>query len=114
MCFDRLRLMTSSFSSLEYDKITRYLILPQELDGRDVKRSLTLRQLRAQLGLVSQEPALFSRSLRDNIAYGDTARVVPMDEIIHAAKQANVHNFITSLPQVGTHLPADRLVWYGN
>ncbi|KOB78410.1 ATP-binding cassette transporter [Operophtera brumata] len=74
-------------------------VYPQHLDGLDVKRSLTLRQLRAQLGLVSQEPALFERSLRDNIAYGDTARDVTMHEIIHAAKQANVHSFITSLPQ---------------
>lgn len=77
-----------------------YVCIPQQLDGRDIKRSLTLRQLRAQLGLVSQEPALFERSLKDNIAYGDTTRDVAMDEIIHAAKQANVHNFIAGLPQV--------------
>ncbi|CAH2056009.1 unnamed protein product, partial [Iphiclides podalirius] len=68
------------------------------LDGRDIKRSLSLPRLRAQLGLVQQEPALFERSLRDNIAYGDNSRVVPLDEVIHAAKQANVHDFISSLP----------------
>ncbi|KPJ17387.1 Multidrug resistance protein-like 49 [Papilio machaon] len=68
------------------------------VDGRDVKRDLTLRQLRAQLGLVQQEPALFERSVRDNIAYGDAAREVPLDEVIDAAKQANVHDFIASLP----------------
>ncbi|XP_068622168.1 multidrug resistance protein homolog 49-like [Battus philenor] len=68
------------------------------MDGRDVKRDLTLTQLRAQLGLVQQEPALFERSVRDNIAYGDNSRPVPLDEIITAAKQANVHDFIASLP----------------
>ncbi|XP_013176743.1 PREDICTED: multidrug resistance protein homolog 49-like [Papilio xuthus] len=68
------------------------------VDGRDVKRDLTLRQLRAQLGLVQQEPALFERSVRDNIAYGDASREVPLDEVIDAAKQANVHDFIASLP----------------
>ncbi|CAK1592795.1 unnamed protein product [Parnassius mnemosyne] len=69
-----------------------------ELDGRDIKRDMRLRMLRAQLGLVQQEPALFERSLRDNIAYGDNSRAVPLDEIIDAAKQANVHDFIASLP----------------
>lgn len=76
------------------------VVSPQELDGRDIRRSLTLRQLRAQLGLVAQEPALFSRSLRDNIAYGDNARAVPMHEVVRAAQQADVHGFIASLPQV--------------
>lgn len=70
------------------------------LDGRDIKQSLSLSQLRAQLGLVQQEPALFERSVRDNIAYGDNSRPVPLDEVIHAAKQANVHDFIASLPLV--------------
>ncbi|XP_072948561.1 multidrug resistance protein homolog 49-like [Epargyreus clarus] len=68
------------------------------LDGMDIKADLTLPQLRSQLGLVQQEPALFERSIRDNIAYGDTSRQVPLDEIIEAAKQANVHNFVASLP----------------
>ncbi|XP_073965532.1 multidrug resistance protein homolog 49-like [Choristoneura fumiferana] len=69
------------------------------LDDKDIKRTLTLRQLRAQLGLVQQEPALFERTIRDNIAYGDGSRRVPMGEIIAAAQQANVHTFIASLPQ---------------
>ncbi|XP_053622174.1 multidrug resistance protein homolog 49-like isoform X2 [Plodia interpunctella] len=68
------------------------------LDGRDIKRDLPLPRLRAQLGLVQQEPALFERSIRDNIAYGDNSRAVPMDEIILAAQKANVHSFIASLP----------------
>ena len=56
--------------------------------------------LRSQLGLVSQEPTLFGYSIRENIAYGDNSRQVSMDEIIAAARQANIHNFIETLPQV--------------
>jgi ATP-binding cassette subfamily B (MDR/TAP) protein 1 len=61
---------------------------------------LPLSLLRAQLGVVSQEPVLFDRTLSENIAYGDNSRDVPMNEIIAAAKQANIHEFITALPQV--------------
>ena len=52
------------------------------------------------MGLVSQEPILFDCSIADNIAYGDNSRNVGMDEIIKAAKDANIHNFITTLPEV--------------
>jgi ABC-type multidrug transport system fused ATPase/permease subunit len=55
------------------------------------------------MGIVSQEPILFDYSIRENIAYGDNSREVPMDEIVEAAKMANIHNFISSLPQV-SHL----------
>ncbi|KPJ04742.1 Multidrug resistance protein 2 [Papilio xuthus] len=72
----------------------------QELDGRDTRASLTLVRLRRQLGVVQQEPVLFNRSLAENIAYGDTARDVPMDEVIDCAKAADIHNFILTLPQV--------------
>lgn len=51
-----------------------------------------------QLGLVSQEPTLFARSIAENIAYGDNTRQVPILEIIAAAKKANVHDFISALP----------------
>ncbi|VDP39632.1 unnamed protein product [Schistosoma curassoni] len=66
---------------------------------------INLRQLapcwiRRQIGIVSQEPILFNISLRDNIAYGDNSRIVSMDEIIEAAKLANIHDFILSLPNV--------------
>jgi len=47
---------------------------------------------------VAQEPALFDRTLAENIAYGDNSRSVPMDEIITAAKMANIHSFVASLP----------------
>lgn len=52
------------------------------------------------MALVSQEPILFSHSIRDNIAYGDNFReTVPFDEIVHAAQMANIHDFIKNLPQ---------------
>lgn len=60
---------------------------------------LQVRWLRRQLSLVSQEPVLFNRSIRENIAYGDNSRQVTMDEIVQAAKDANIHNFISSIPQ---------------
>ncbi|KAI8127489.1 Multidrug resistance protein like protein 49 [Lucilia cuprina] len=56
--------------------------------------------LRSKMGLVSQEPVLFDRTIAENIAYGNNFRDnIPMAEIIEAAKKSNIHNFITSLPQ---------------
>ncbi len=54
------------------------------------------------VGLVSQEPILFDMSIKENIAYGDTSRDdIPMEEIIEAAKNANIHDFIIQrLPNV--------------
>lgn len=69
------------------------------VDDEDV-RSMDLRTLRSQLGIVSQEPNLFDRTIAENIAYGANDRNVSMDEIIYAAKSANIHNFINSLPMV--------------
>jgi ABC-type multidrug transport system fused ATPase/permease subunit len=54
--------------------------------------------------MVSQEPVFFDRTIADNIVYGDNSRTVPMPEIIDAAKKASVHNFITTLPLVSSHL----------
>ena len=71
----------------------------QNLDGHDIK-GLNLQWLRQQIGIVSQEPVLFDRSIAENIAYGDNTRVVSMDEIIEAARGANIHNFISELPDV--------------
>ncbi|XP_013162197.1 PREDICTED: multidrug resistance protein homolog 49-like [Papilio xuthus] len=70
-----------------------------ELDNRDIRMSLTLPRLRRQLGVVQQEPVLFDRTLAENIAYGDNNRKVSMHEIISAAKAANIHSFIVSLPK---------------
>jgi ABC-type multidrug transport system fused ATPase/permease subunit len=61
------------------------------LDGQDV-RSLTQGSLRAQFGVVSQDPMLMHRSIRDNIAYGKTGATD--EEIIAAAKKASAHDFI--------------------
>jgi ABC-type multidrug transport system fused ATPase/permease subunit len=59
-----------------------------------------LEQLRAQMGIVSQEPILFDRTIAENIAYGDNSREVPIEDIVAAAEKANIHHFISSLPLV--------------
>lgn len=61
---------------------------------------LRLADSRSAIGFVQQEPILFDRTIGENIAYGDNARHVNNDEIIYAAQQANIHNFIASLPLV--------------
>ncbi|XP_062395061.1 ATP-binding cassette, sub-family B (MDR/TAP), member 4 [Sardina pilchardus] len=68
------------------------------LDDKD-SRQLNIHWLRAQMGIVSQEPVLFDCSLAENIAYGDNSRQVTQDEIEQAAKAANIHSFIVGLPQ---------------
>eukprot|EP00253_Pinus_taeda_P014570 PITA_14570 len=66
------------------------------LDGENIK-SLQLKWLRSQLGLVNQEPALFAASIRENMIFGKgDAR---LDEIISVVKDANAHTFITQLPK---------------
>ncbi|KAM7316116.1 hypothetical protein ACRRTK_024796 [Alexandromys fortis] len=67
------------------------------LDGKEAKQ-LNVQWLRAHLGIVSQEPILFDCSIAENIAYGDNSRVLSQDEIERAAKEANIHHFIESLP----------------
>ncbi|KAF5272694.1 hypothetical protein FQA39_LY07721 [Lamprigera yunnana] len=59
---------------------------------------MNLTALRSQLGIVSQEPNLFSVTIGENIAYGDNCRHVADTEIIEAARKANIHDFIMSLP----------------
>lgn len=73
-----------------------------EVDGT-LLRYMDLEAARSQLGIVSQEPNLFNRSIMENIAYGANNRKVAMDEIISAAKKANIHDFIASLPLVNFH-----------
>eukprot|EP01106_Pelomyxa_sp_JSP_P011777 TRINITY_DN3115_c0_g1_i4.p1 TRINITY_DN3115_c0_g1~~TRINITY_DN3115_c0_g1_i4.p1 ORF type:complete len:592 (-),score=144.81 TRINITY_DN3115_c0_g1_i4:216-1991(-) len=68
------------------------------LDGRDIT-SFNLQWLRAQMGLVSQEPVLFGATIRENIARGATSPAHATTEAItNAAKAANAHNFICMLP----------------
>ena len=65
------------------------------IDGKDVRR-LTLKSLRSQIGMVQQDVYLFAGTIRDNIAYGKPG--ASMEEIIEAAKRANIHDFIRELP----------------
>jgi len=62
-----------------------------EIDGIDTRR-INLRDLRSQIGIVLQEPVLFSGTISDNIGYGNPGASFP--EIMAAARAANAHNFI--------------------
>lgn len=65
------------------------------IDGRDI-RSVTLKSLRENIGIVQQEVYLFGGTIRENIAYGKPDATE--EEIITAAKEANIHDFIMDLP----------------
>ena len=65
------------------------------IDGKDV-RTLSLKSLRSQIGMVQQDVYLFCGTIRENIAYGKPG--ASMEEIIQAAKRANIHDFIQELP----------------
>eukprot|EP00253_Pinus_taeda_P015976 PITA_15976 len=65
------------------------------LDGVNTK-TLQLKWLRSQIGLVSQEPALFATSIKENILFGKEG--ASMDQVIAAAKSSNAHDFISQLP----------------
>uniref|UniRef100_I1PXM6 MDR-like ABC transporter n=1 Tax=Oryza glaberrima TaxID=4538 RepID=I1PXM6_ORYGL len=67
------------------------------LDGVEIKK-LEISWLRDQMGLVSQEPVLFNDTIRANIAYGKNEEVTE-EEIVAAAKAANAHEFISSMPE---------------
>ncbi|XP_007447541.1 PREDICTED: multidrug resistance protein 1 [Lipotes vexillifer] len=67
------------------------------IDGKEIKH-LNVQWLRAHMGIVSQEPILFDCSIGENIAYGDNSRVVSQEEIVQAAKEANIHPFVETLP----------------
>ncbi|XP_052485612.1 ABC transporter B family member 15 [Gossypium raimondii] len=66
------------------------------LDGISIDK-LQVKWLRSQMGLVSQEPALFATTIKENILFGKED--ASMDEVIDAAKASNAHNFISQLPQ---------------
>ena len=65
------------------------------IDGKDV-RTLTLKSLRSQIGMVQQDVYLFSGTIRENIAYGKPG--ASEEEIMEAARRANIHEFISELP----------------
>lgn len=71
----------------------------QVIFGTYQTTDLNIQWLRSQIGIVSQEPVLFDRTIRENIAYGDNFRDVPDAEVIAAARKANIHEFIASLPE---------------
>ena len=66
------------------------------IDGHDV-RDVTLDSLRTQIGIVHQDPILFSGTIRDNIAFGRPD--APDDEVEEAARAAQVHDYIAALPE---------------
>ncbi|TKY50321.1 ABC transporter B family member 15 [Spatholobus suberectus] len=66
------------------------------LDGVAILK-LQLKWLRSQMGLVSQEPALFATSIKENILFGKEDATE--EEVVEAAKASNAHNFISQLPQ---------------
>ena len=75
-----------------YDPSTGQILL----DGVDL-RDYKLAELRNQFAIVMQEPVLFSTSLAENIAYGRPG--ASFQDIVTAAKVANAHDFIVTLPQ---------------
>ena len=66
------------------------------IDGHDI-RHVTIESLRGQIGIVTQQTILFNDTVRNNIAYGNIEK--SDQDIIQAAKAANAHDFITSLPK---------------
>lgn len=66
------------------------------IDGEDIRR-YNLRKLRSQIGVVQQEPLLFSCSIRDNICYGNEG--ASEAEIIKASMDSNIHELISNLPR---------------
>jgi ATP-binding cassette, subfamily B, bacterial len=66
------------------------------IDGEDIKE-ITLKSLRKNIGIVQQDVFLFTGTIKDNILYGNPE--ANDDEVIEAAKNANIHDFIISLPE---------------
>lgn len=65
------------------------------IDGKDIKK-ITRSSLRANIGIVQQDVYLFNASIRDNILYGRPGATE--EEVIEAAKRANIHNYVMSMP----------------
>ncbi|MCR4633891.1 MAG: ABC transporter ATP-binding protein/permease [Erysipelotrichaceae bacterium] len=66
------------------------------IDGNDIE-DITMHSLRENIGIVQQDVFLFSGSFSDNIAYGKKGAT--MEEIIEAARKANIYDYIQSLPE---------------
>lgn len=76
------------------------------LDGHDI-RTLNIQWLRSLIGIVEQEPVLFSTTIAENIRFGRPG--VTMEDIIQATKEANAYNFIINLPQVHYKINTEKL-----
>ncbi|AEE77442.1 ABC transporter family protein [Arabidopsis thaliana] len=74
-----------------YDPIVGEILI----DGVSIKK-LQVKWLRSQMGLVSQEPALFATSIEENILFGKED--ASFDEVVEAAKSSNAHDFISQFP----------------
>lgn len=75
------------------------------IDGQDIKE-VTQDSLRANIGMIPQDPSLFHRTLMENIRYG---RINATDEeVIEAAKKAHAHDFIINLPEGYNSLVGER------
>lgn len=68
------------------------------IDGHDTTR-VNVSFLRSKIGVVSQEPILFDCSIAENIKYGDNLREISMNDVISAAKKAQLHDFVMALPE---------------
>merc|ERR1719480_219468 len=69
-----------------------------KLEDHNIKL-LNLPHVRSKIGIVSQEPVLFNRSIGENIRYGDNAVEASMEDVMAAARKANIHTFVSALPQ---------------
>ncbi|KAF3594022.1 hypothetical protein DY000_02025729 [Brassica cretica] len=74
-----------------YDPVAGEILI----DGVSIDK-LRVKWLRSQMGLVSQEPALFATSIKENILFGKEDAT--MDDVVEAAKASNAHTFISQLP----------------
>lgn len=69
------------------------------MDNHDISK-LNVTWLRSQIGVVGQEPVLFGCSIAENIRFGNPK--ASQQDIENAAKKANAHDFIMSLPNVSS------------
>ncbi|KAK5999049.1 ABC multidrug transporter atrD [Cladobotryum mycophilum] len=67
------------------------------VDGKDIS-TLNINEYRSVIALVSQEPTLYQGTIRENILLGTSEGEVTEDELEHACKEANIYDFIISLP----------------
>ena len=78
------------------------------IDGVDVRQT-TMRSLRAQMALVTQETVLFNETVRNNIAYGNAS--IPLERVIEAARAAHAHEFIEAMPEGYESRIGERGAW---